>query len=363
MSLKRSPLYSLHRQSGAQMVEFAGWELPVQFSGILDEHRSVRDSAGLFDVSHLGRVYVRGPAAFELLQYAITNDLARARPGRALYTLMCREDGGVLDDLLVFHRSDDEYLVAPNASNTAEVLDWLKSLCGDRDVQLEDRTAETAMLAFQGPQAAVLVTRLAPEEVTELPRFGLVDAEILGKQVQFSRTGYTGEDGYELILDAAIGEQIWRAILGLGVKPCGLGARDTLRLEAALSLYGNELDPNTNPIEAGLDWAVALGKGDFVGRQAILKEIESGPQRRLACFQMTERAIPRSGYPILKDGRVVGKVTSGNYSPTLRVDIGMGYVPVELAAPETELDILIRDKPARARVVHRPFYKQVSTRK
>ncbi len=363
MPLKRTPLYPLHRQTGAQMVEFAGWELPVQFSGILEEHRAVRESAGLFDVSHLGRVYLRGPGAFELLQRAVTNDLTKARPGRAQYNLMCNEDGGIIDDLVVFHRSEEEYLVVPNAANIGVVLERLHGLVGQQRIEIEDRTMDTAMLAFQGPQAVSLITRLAPEEVAELPRFGCRDAEVLGNPVQFSRTGYTGEDGFELVMDSSIAETVWRAITGLGAKPCGLGARDTLRLEAAFPLYGNEIDTHTNPVEAGLEWAVALGKGDFVGREAILKQVESGSQRRLVCFRMTERAVPRSDYPILKDGREVGRVTSGNYSPTLRVDIGLGYVPVELATPDTELDILIRDKPARAQIVHRPFYKQVSSRK
>ncbi|MDP2659197.1 MAG: glycine cleavage system aminomethyltransferase GcvT [Dehalococcoidia bacterium] len=358
MPLKRSPLYSLHVQSGAQMVEFGGWELPVQYSGILDEHRAVRESAGVFDVSHLGRLYVRGAGAFEMLQRVLTNDLAKARPGRAQYTLICQEDGGILDDLVVFHRSESEYLLAPNASNTAAVLQHLRSFRGAYDVQIEDRTQDTVMLALQGPRAASLIIRVAPEEVAGLSRFGCRDDEVLGTQVQFSRTGYTGEDGFELVMEARIGEAIWQAFTGLGVKPCGLGARDTLRLEAALSLYGNELDTRTNPVEAGLEWVVALGKGDFIGREAILKVAETGPARRLVCFRMAERAVPRSGYSILKDGREVGRVTSGNFSPTLRVDIGMGYVPAGLASPGAEFDILIRDKTAPAVVAPRPFYKR-----
>ncbi|MDP2728128.1 MAG: glycine cleavage system aminomethyltransferase GcvT [Dehalococcoidia bacterium] len=359
MPLKRVPLYPLHHQAGAQMVEFSGWELPVQFSSILDEHRAVRASAGLFDVSHLGRLWVRGPGAFDFLQRALTNDLAKARPGRAQYTLLCREDGGILDDLVVFHRTEDEYLLAVNAANTETDLKWLQKLASSYKTEIADRTANTVMLALQGPDAVSLITRLASPEVAELRRFGCMDGMVLGKSVQFSRTGYTGEDGFELMADVEIGESIWRAILGLGVKPCGLGARDTLRLEAAFHLYSNDIDTSTNPVEAGLDWAVALDKGDFIGREAILKELERGPKRRLVGFQMIERAVPRSGYPILKDGREVGKVTSGNYSPTLRVDIGMGYVPVELSATDTELDILIRDKMAKARVVNRPFYKRV----
>lgn len=358
MPLKRGPLYSLHRQAGAQMVEFAGWELPVQVSSILEEHRAVRSSAGLFDVSHLGRLWVRGPGTFDLLQGALTNDLAKARPGRAQYTLLCQEDGGVLDDLVVFHTGEGPYLLAANAANTETDRAWLQELASSYPVEIEDGTANTVMLAFQGPQAASLISRLAPPEVSGLPRFGCREAVVLGRPVQFSRTGYTGEDGFEMVMEAEIGETIWRAILGFGVKPCGLGARDTLRLEAALHLCGNEIDITTNPLEAGLDWAVALGKGDFIGRAAILKGMEKGPERRLVCFRMAERAIPRSGYPILKDGREVGRVTSGNYSPTLRIDIGMGYVPAELSSPGTELDILIRDKAVRAQVVPRPFYRR-----
>lgn len=361
MALKRAPLYSLHQQAGAQMVEFSGWELPVQFSSILEEHRAVRNSAGLFDVSHLGRIVVRGPGAFDLLQRALTNDLSKAKPGRAQYTLLCQEDGGVLDDLVVFHRLDDEYLLAPNASNTESDLKWLRGLASSYRVEFEDRTAGTAMLALQGPDSAKVLARLAPPEVTEMPRFGCRDETVLGKPVQFSRTGYTGEDGFEMVMPAELGETVWRAILGFGVKPCGLGARDTLRLEAALALYGNELDRRTRPHEAGLEWTVALGKGELVGKEAFLRDAENGPSRRLVCFRMVERAVPRTGYHILKDGRQVGLVTSGNYSPTLRVDIGMGYVPVELSSLDTELDILIRERAVRAQVVPRPFYKRTSS--
>ncbi len=362
MPLKRASLYSLHVQSGAKMVEFGGWELPVQYSSILEEHLAVRESAGIFDVSHLGRLLVRGAGAFELLQRVLTNDLAKARPGRAQYTLICQEDGGILDDLVVFHRSENEFLLAPNASNTESVLHHLSSHGQTAGVQIEDRTQETVMLALQGPQAASLITRVASEEVAGLSRFGCRDEEVLGTPAQFSRTGYTGEDGFELVMERRTGEAIWQAFTGLGVKSCGLGARDTLRLEAALSLYGNDLDTQTNPVEAGLEWVVALGKGDFIGRQAVLKVVEKGPARRLVCFRMAERAVPRSGYPILKDGREVGRVTSGNFSPTLRVDIGMGYVPSDLASPGAEIDILIRDRTAPAVVVDRPFYKPVSTR-
>ncbi len=360
MALKRAPLCPIHRQAGAQMVEFSGWELPVQFSSILEEHRAVRGSAGLFDVSHLGRVTVRGSGAFELLQRALTNDLAKARPGRAQYSLLCREDGGILDDLVLFHRAADEYLLAPNAANTESDLNWIRGLASPYQVELEDRTAATVMLALQGPESASVLARLASPAVTEMPRFGCVDEMVLGKPVQFSRTGYTGEDGFELVMESEIGETIWRAILGFGVKPCGLGARDTLRLEAALPLYGNELDTRTRPHEAVLEFAVALGKGDFIGREAILKDLEEGPRRRLVCFRMIERAVPRTGYAILKDGREVGRVTSGNYSPTLRVDIGMGYVPAELASPDTQMEVLIRDKTVRAQVVRRPFYKRTA---
>ena len=360
MAMKRGPLYPLHRQAGAKMVEFAGWELPVQFSSILEEHRAVRTSAGLFDVSHLGRLSVRGPGAFALLQRALTNDLSKVRPGRSQYTLLCGEDGGILDDLVLFHRSEGEYVLAVNAVNTESDLDWIRGMASSREVEIEDQTASTLMLAFQGPESASLLARLAPPEVTELPRFGCRDETVLGKTVQFSRTGYTGEDGFEMVMDGGIGETLWRAILGFGVKACGLGARDTLRLEAALPLYGNELDIRTYPHEAGLDWAVALGKGDFVGREAIQKELEAGPRRRLVCFRMLERAVPRGGYYILKGDRQVGMVTSGNYSPTLRADIGMGYVPLENSSPGTELDILIRDRTIKAQVVHKPFYKRTS---
>ncbi|MDP2936938.1 MAG: glycine cleavage system aminomethyltransferase GcvT [Dehalococcoidia bacterium] len=360
MALKRGSLYPLHRQAGAQMVEFSGWELPVQFNSILEEHRAVRSTAGLFDVSHLGRIVVRGPGAFGLLQKAFTNDLTKARSGRAQYTLMCKEDGGILDDLVVYHRTEDEFLLALNAANTESDTAWIRRLASDYEVSIEDRTAETVMLALQGPESATLLARLAPPEVTGLPRFGCREEAILGKPVWFSRTGYTGEDGFELVADAEVGETAWRAILGFGVKSCGLGARDTLRLEAALALYGNELDPRTHPHEAGLEWVVALGKGDFIGREALLKDQERSPQRRLVCFRMLERAVPRSGYSILVEGREVGRVTSGNYSPVLRYDIGMGYVPAELSAPDTELDIHIRDKFVRAKVVARPFYKRTA---
>ena len=358
VDLKRTPLFPAHVETGARMVEFAGWLMPLQYAGIIEEHRAVRSAAGLFDVSHMGRLEVAGDGAFALLQRLLTNDIARLAVGGGQYSLLLREDGGILDDLIVYRTEERRYLLVVNAINTSRDGDWLAQHALEQEVEIVDRTGETAMLALQGPRSLEYLQSLARFAVEPLPRFACIEGEVARVSALCCRTGYTGEDGFELVAAAFRGLDIWRGLLGLGVKPCGLGARDTLRLEAGYPLYGQEIDTTVNPLEAGLGWAVAFHKGDFVGRSALERIRKERLRRKLIGFRMVEPGIPRTGFPIAKNGRIVGRVTSGNYAPSLGYPIGMGYVPLSLAEVGTELEVIIRGRPARAVVVKRPFYKK-----
>jgi aminomethyltransferase len=354
--LLRTPLFAAQQRLGARMVEFGGWQMPVQFSGILDEHRAVRTAVGVFDISHMGRFFAFGPEAAGNLQHLLTNDLNRLADGRAHYTLLCREDGGVLDDLVAYRRAGDDFLLVVNASNRAHDLAWMN---GHRlgGAELTDLTFEQAMLAVQGPAAAPTLARLDAAPAAALPRWGCADLRVAGVPCFVARTGYTGEDGFELICAADRVEAVWSALLYAGAKPCGLGARDTLRLEAALALYGHELTEETNPMEAGLGWTVALEKGEFIGRAAIARVKAEGPARKLAGFELVERGIARAGHVVLHEGEPVGAVTSGAPSPTLGKSIGLAYLPTGLSSLGTAITIQIRDRPAAARVIRTPFYR------
>ncbi len=361
MTPARTPLYSRHVALGAKMVEFGGWEMPVQYTGIIREHLACRAAAVIFDVSHMGEVAFRGPGALAAIQRISTNDAAKLVDGRVQYAAMCTETGGVVDDITVYRRGPEEYFFVVNASNRAKDVAWIrKHVAGD--ARVEDLSDATALLAVQGPKAPGIVRRVADREVLDLPRYWFRDGVIETAEgrvpATFSRTGYTGEDGLELVVPAELGPRLWCTLLAAGVQPCGLGARDTLRLEAALLLYGNDLDTTVNPFEAGLGWVVSLDDGaDFIGRQALLRVKETGSQRLLACLKAEERGVMRPGCPVLLSGRPVGKVTSGGFSPTLGVSIGMAFLPSELAGPGTELTVDVRGKPLPVRVVPRPFYK------
>jgi aminomethyltransferase len=337
-TLRRTPLYERHAALGARLVPFAGWEMPVQYTSIVAEHRAVRTSAGVFDVSHMGQLELAGDGAHDYLQSALSNDLDRIGDGEAQYTLLTNDRGGIVDDLIAYRRGDDDYLLIVNASNVEPdhaVLD-----------ETEDVSADWALLAVQGPEA---LDRL---EIDVAP-FTFREDEVLGVRCLVAGTGYTGERGCELGCAPDDAVALWDAILDQGIAPCGLGARDTLRLEVCYPLHGNDISPDRTPIEAGLGWACALEK-EFTGVHVLRRQKEEGPQEKLVAFVMEERAIPRQGMPIAEGG----EVTSGSHSPMLDQGIGLGYVPAELAEPGTELTIDVRGRPRMAKVVKKPIYKR-----
>ena len=359
-SLRLSPLDEQHRALRARMVPFAGWSMPLQFAGIIEEHRAVRSRAGLFDVSHMGRLYVSGGDAADLLSRAGTYDARRLEPGRGHYSLLCQEDGGILDDFFIYRLAADRFLVVGNSVNADHDREQIRALTGPRlDAALKDRQAGTVMLALQGPRAVEVLTQVVnPEAAQGLPKRRCTETRWHGETLFVSRTGYTGEDGFELVTSVEAGRKLWEELVAAGVQPCGLGARDTLRLEAALALYGNDIDTSTNPWEAGLGWVVTLdGGADFVGRAAV-EAARTRVERHLACLVALGPGIMRSGCAILQGGEQVGRVTSGGYSPTLEASIAMGYLPASLAAEGTGVEVEVRGKLVAARVVPRPFYRR-----
>jgi aminomethyltransferase len=339
------------------MVDFAGWEMPVSYSGILEEHRAVRSAAGLFDVSHMGEVELRGPHALEAAQRLVTNDVARLGDGAALYAVVCKPDGGVVDDVIVTRLAADRMLICVNASNREKDVAWIRDHAGGAEVV--DRSDELALLALQGPAATRILAPLADTDLASLVAFHVVDGTVAGKRALISRTGYTGEDGFEIYLAASDALHVWDRLIDAGAAhgllPAGLGARDTLRLEAGLPLYGHELDEETTPLEAGLGWVVRWDKGDFLGREALARRKEEGLRRRLVGLEMRERAIPRQGHPIRRDGRVIGAVTSGTMSPTLGHGIALGYVEASEGGLGSGVEIEIRGS-GRAATIVRPRF-------
>ncbi|CAB3391084.1 glycine cleavage system aminomethyltransferase GcvT [Kyrpidia spormannii] len=357
---KRTPIYPAHEAMGAKIIEFGGWDMPVQYAGILEEHRGVRTRAGLFDVSHMGEFEISGPESTPFLQRMVTGNVAALSPGRAMYTMMCLPSGGTVDDLLVYRLDADRYMLVVNAANTAKDLAWLQEhrLPG---VEIADRTEETALLALQGPEA-VAVLRAAKGDGESLKPFRAEVGSVAGVQGLISRTGYTGEDGFELYVPADRGLELWDRLLEIGgpmgLIPAGLGARDTLRLEAALPLYGHELTEEITPLEAGLEAFVKWDAGDFIGRDALLSQLERGVTRRLVGLVMVDRGIPRSGYAVKFGGREIGWVTSGSFGPTVQRNIGLAMVEEEFASPGQALDVVVRGRSLAATVVEKPFYKR-----
>ena len=348
-TLQRTPLHDRHIALGARMVPFAGWEMPVQYEGVIEEHRAVRTDAGVFDVSHMGEIEVEGPRAHELLQRLLSNDLDRIEPGEAQYTLLTNERGGIVDDLIAYRLEPFRYLLVVNASNRETDYRWLK----EREISgsdVRDVSSDYGLLAVQGPRA---IERLG---LPPAKPFTFGEGRVDGVEVMVNRTGYTGEDGCELLCMAEDAGRLWDAVLARGATPCGLGARDTLRLEVCYPLHGNDISPETDAISAGLGWTCALDK-QFTGAEELRRIKERGPERKLVPFVMEEKAIPRQGMPI--EGG--GEVTSGTHSPMLDVGIGMGYVPSSAAAPDTELVIDVRGRPRRARVVEKPIYRREET--
>jgi aminomethyltransferase len=358
-ALKRTPLHAAHVRLGARMIPFGGWDMPVQYTGIVEEHRAVRGAVGCFDVSHMGEFEFRGPEALQALQRLTTNDVSTLEIGQVQYSLLCYEDGGVVDDLTLYRLADDHYMMTVNASNIDKDWAWVSRHLDGR-VDARNVSEETGLIAVQGPHAERLVGRLSDVDVPAIGYYHFRRGRVAGVTGIISRTGYTGEDGFELYLPAAETETVWEQLLAEGKRdgaaPIGLGARDTLRLEMKYALYGNDIDETTNPLEAGLGWVVKPAKGDFVGRAATEALRASGLRRRLVGFEMVERAVARHGYPILDASAAVGVVTSGSYGPSVDKYIGIGYVPTALAAVGSAIAVEVRGRGQAARVVKTPFH-------
>ncbi|HEY5672988.1 MAG TPA: glycine cleavage system aminomethyltransferase GcvT [Malonomonas sp.] len=362
--MKKTVLNQLHHQAGARMVEFGGWEMPVQYSGVIAEHLAVRQAAGLFDVSHMGEIEVSGPQAFDFLQYATINDVASLSDGQVQYTALCYPDGGVVDDLTLYRFAAEKYLLCVNAANTDKDFEWLQQLLEKTDfnnLQLVNRSSEYAQLALQGPKSAEILARLTAVDLTAIKYYCFTEGDVAGVPTIISRTGYTGEDGFELYCPTAGGVALWQALMAagepFGLQPTGLGARDTLRLEKAYALYGHEITADILPLEARLAWITKLNVGDFVGRQALLDAKQAGLKRKLIGLQLTESGVPREGYPVLCDGREVGQVTSGTMSPCLKLGIALALVETQVADSEQPLQIAIRKRQVAAVRVKPPFVK------
>ncbi|MBM4124089.1 MAG: glycine cleavage system aminomethyltransferase GcvT [Nitrospira sp.] len=362
--MKRTPLYEGHVAAGAKLVDFAGWEMPIQYSGVVDEYQTVRTAAGLFDVSHMGRVLVSGPGALPFLQGVTTNDVAKLAVLESHYSMVCNQQGGILDDIFVYRIKPQEYYLCVNASNREKIVAWLKKQAtGASGFTIADRSAEVAQLALQGPASRAILNNLGVKAIDAVKPRHCLEASLCGADVLITRTGYTGELGYELYLAADRALSIWNELLragkSAGLKPAGLGSRDLLRLEMAYLLYGNDISEDISPIEAGAGWVVNFEKGDFIGRAVLAKQKDGGLTRRLAAFELLQKAVPRHGFKILVDGgKEVGEVTSGNLSPILQKGIGLGYVPPALASVGSSFTIDIRGRAVPAVVVKPPFYKR-----
>lgn len=359
---RHTPLHDVHVELGGRMVTFAGWDMPLFYRGAAEEHRAAREHCALFDVSHMGEVEMRGPDAADVCEALTVNDVHRLRIGDGQYTLLCNDQGGVLDDLILLRRGPERYLLIVNAANTAADVAWLRDRSG-RGATIEDQTDALALLALQGPDAELALRGLTGLELGALRPFTAVEGHVAGVPALVSRTGYTGEDGFELLTGAADARPLWDALLDAtrrrGGLPAGLAARDTLRLEAGLPLCGTDMDASTTPLEAGLGWVVKLRKPDFVGRAALAAQAERGVDRRLVGFELDEPGVPRHGQPVWHDGRRAGSVTSGTKSPTLGRYIGLAYVTTGATAPGTPVAVEIRGRRIPARVVERPFYRRV----
>jgi aminomethyltransferase len=359
--MNRTPLFAAHRRAGGRMVEFAGWEMPVHYSGIVAEHVAVRSRAGLFDVSHMGEITVRGAGAEAMCQRLTANDVDRMQVSQAQYNLLLNDRGGVIDDVILYKRQPDDFFICVNASNTEKDFQWLRQH-GTGKIQVENVSADYAQLALQGPLAEKILQPLTAMALAEIKSFYFAESEVAGTRCLIARTGYTGEAGFELYCSPADAEKLWQRLLDAGsptdLMPAGLGARDTLRLEKAYPLYGHELDDSTTPLEAGLQWLVKFSKGSFIGCEVLLRQKQAGVKRKLVGLELIEPGIARSEYRLLKDGRCIGRVTSGTRSPTLGRSIALGYVEAQEARAENILEVEIRNKPVRARIVPLPFYRR-----
>ena len=361
--LKRTPLYECHLEAKARIVPFAGYEMPVQYSGVIEEHRAVRTAVGLFDVSHMGEIEVVGRRALDFVQHVTCNDASKLTVGRAGYNGLMTPRGTFVDDLLVHKMSDERYFLVVNAANKDKDYAYMcAQVAGFDGAEVTDRSDDYAQLAVQGPKALAVLQKLTPVKLDEIKYYRFVEGAVDGAEAIIARTGYTGEDGFEIYIAPSDAPRIWRKLLAagkeFGIVPTGLGARDTLRFEACMPLYGNDIDDTTTPFEAGLDWIVKLEKGPFLGREALVRQQAEGIRRKLVGFEMTGRGIARHGYPVWAGGREVGLVTSGTHAPTLGKPLGMGYVPVEVAGSGSKIEVEIRDQKVAAQVVDTPFYRR-----
>jgi aminomethyltransferase len=361
VDLRKTPLHARHRASNARMVPYAGWDMPVEYSGITAEHMAVRTRAGLFDVSHMGQIEVAGKNAAAAVQRVLSNDASRLEVGQAQYTGLLTPEGTFLDDMLVYRMAPSHFLLVANASNVAKDFAWIsEQVKAVGDAAAVDTSSRYALIAIQGPGSREVLQPLTGLDLADLRYYRFGHGEVAGARATVARTGYTGEDGFEIFVPPNMADRVWQALLESGrsvdVVPCGLGARDTLRLEAAMRLYGNDIDETTTPLEADLGWIVSWKKGDFIGRDRLVQQKDKGTARKLVGFEMLDRGIARHGYPVVSSGRRIGVVTSGTQTPFLKKAIGMAYVPVEAASPDTDIEIDIRGRVSKARVVRLPFY-------
>jgi aminomethyltransferase len=360
-ALRTTPLASIHRALGAKMVDFGGWDMPVQYSGIIEEHQAVRTRAGVFDVSHMGEIEIRGPQAAALVDFVTTNAVAKLKIGQTRYSALLYEHGGCVDDIVVHKVAEDNFFLCVNASNQEKDFEHIRA-ANRFDAHVEFTGPRFAQIAIQGPRAQAVLQKLTAADLGAIRYYWFLDGVVGGVPARIARTGYTGEDGFEIYIAPREAERIWGEVMAagaeFGVKPCGLGARNTLRLEAGMALYGHEIDASISPLEAGLDWIVKLDKGEFIGRQALLKQKQAGVRRKLAGFEMRGRGIAREGYEVWLEGAPAGWVTSGSPSPTLNRNIGFCYLPAADARPGRPIQVIVRNQPVDAVTVETPFYKR-----
>lgn len=362
VELKQTPLFQQHQDLKARMMGFGGWDMPVQYQGITAEHHSVRQQAGMFDISHMGKFLLKGKNLRQQLQRLVPSDLGQLQPGQAKYSVFLNPEGGIIDDLIFYYEGlTDEGLeqgkLIVNAATTDKDKTWILDHCSEKDLGFEDVSAERVLIAVQGPKAVDILQSLTPTDLSAVGNYRHQTGTILDQPAWFARTGYTGEDGFEIMVHSEIGDQLWQTLLDQGIAPCGLGARDTLRLEAAMALYGQDINDTTTPLEAGLKWLLNF-EGDFIGSSALAQQKESGVSKRLVGLQMEGRNIARHDYPVNAEGQTVGTVTSGSFSPTLGVAIALAYLPPNLAKIGQSVTVEIRGKQCPATVVKRPFYRR-----
>ncbi|MBD3271506.1 MAG: glycine cleavage system aminomethyltransferase GcvT [Elusimicrobia bacterium] len=365
-NIKKTPLCAIHEKLGGRMVDFGGWYMPVQYTGIVAEHTAVRNHAGIFDISHMGEFEVSGQKAFDFIQHMVTNDISTMQDGRVLYSPVCNDTGGIVDDILIYRFNRNQYMLVVNAANIKKDFSWFNGHLPSNGVTIKDYSDSYVLIALQGPAAESIMHKHTAHDLTGLNYYWFIEDSLNGIPVILSRTGYTGEDGFEIFVPKEFGEKIWHMLTlpgsgGVTPVPVGLGARDSLRLEASYSLYGHELTDEITPLEAGLGWTVKIEKKDFIGKQILREQKNKGLRKTLVCFTMDETGIPRQGYTVQSHADRKGWVTSGTFSPTFKKGIGMAYVNAQQLEPGTKLRVMIRDKEHAATVVKRPFYKRVKS--